>query len=92
MIAESVSISKALVAEVFGSASGALVTLALLSACGLAPAGNSRHSSVSDLIVPGGLTLAELGGDHFLLDEHVDLTTAALAISVIRWLEKDDVY
>jgi hypothetical protein len=48
---------------------------------------NDGLSLLSDLIVPGGLTLAELGRDHFLLDEQIDVTTVALAITVIRWLE-----
>jgi hypothetical protein len=48
---------------------------------------NDGLSLLSDLIVPGGLTLAELGRDHFLLDDHLDVTTVALAITVIRWLE-----
>jgi hypothetical protein len=48
---------------------------------------NDGLSLLSDLIVPTGLTLAELGRDHFLLDEQIDLRTIALAITVIRWLE-----
>jgi hypothetical protein len=34
--------------------------------------------------------LAELGSDHFLLNEHLDITAVALAITVIRWLENPD--
>jgi hypothetical protein len=49
---------------------------------------NDGLSLLSDLIVPGGLTLAELGRDHFLLDEQIDVTTVALAMTVIRWLEE----
>jgi hypothetical protein len=45
---------------------------------------------LSDLIFPGGVTLAELGSDHFLLNGNVDITTVALAITVIRWLESHD--
>jgi hypothetical protein len=45
---------------------------------------------LSDMIFPGGLTLAELGSDHFLLNEHLDITAVALAITVIRWLENPD--
>ncbi len=51
---------------------------------------NDGLSLLSDLIAPGGLTLAELGRDHFLLDERIDVTTAALAIAVIRWLRHHD--
>jgi DNA-binding beta-propeller fold protein YncE len=53
MVAESVSIRKAPLAA---NASCALVTLALLSACGFAPAGNSRHSSVPQPAVSDGFT------------------------------------
>ncbi len=51
---------------------------------------NDGLSLLPDLIVPGGLTLAELGRDHFLLDEHIDVRTVALAITLIRWLEEQD--
>jgi hypothetical protein len=42
---------------------------------------------LSDMIFPRGVTLAELGSDHFLLDDHLDITSVALAITVIRWVE-----
>ena len=45
---------------------------------------------LSDMIFPGGVTLAELGSDHFLLNDHLDVTAVALAITVIRWLENPD--
>jgi hypothetical protein len=45
---------------------------------------------LSDMIFPGGVTLAELGSDHFLLGAHLDITAVALAITVIRWLENPD--
>jgi hypothetical protein len=48
---------------------------------------NDGLSLLSDLIVPGGVTLVELGRDHFLLNEQIDVKTVALAITVIRWLE-----
>jgi hypothetical protein len=51
---------------------------------------NDGLSLLSDLILPRGLTLAELGRDHFLLDEQIDVRTIALAITVIRWLEDSD--
>ena len=47
---------------------------------------NDGLSLLPDLIAPGGLTLAELGRDHFLLDEEIDVTTVAMAITMIRWL------
>ena len=45
---------------------------------------------LSDMIFPGGITLAELGSDHFLLSDHLDITTVALAITVIGWLENQE--
>ena len=45
---------------------------------------------LSDLILPGGVTLAELGSDHFLLNGQIAVTTVALAITVIRWVENHD--
>jgi hypothetical protein len=43
-----------------------------------------------DMIFPRGVTLAELGSDHFLPNGHVDITAVALTITVIRWLENPD--
>ena len=45
---------------------------------------------LSDMIFPGGVTLAELGSDHFLLGAHLEITAVALAVTVIRWLEHPD--
>ena len=45
---------------------------------------------LSDTIFPGGVTLAELGSDHFLLKTDPDIKTVALAITVIRWLQNPD--
>jgi hypothetical protein len=45
---------------------------------------------LSDMIFPGGVTLAELGSDHFLLNDHLDVTAVALALTVIGWLENQD--
>ena len=45
---------------------------------------------LADMIFPRGVTLAEVGSDHFLLDGHLDVTAVALAITVIRWLENAD--
>jgi hypothetical protein len=36
------------------------------------------------------VTLAELGSDHFLINEHLDVKSVALAITVVRWLENPD--
>jgi hypothetical protein len=43
-----------------------------------------------DMIFPRGVTLAELGSDHFLPNGHTDITAVALTITVIRWLENPD--
>ena len=48
---------------------------------------NDGLSLLSDLMIPQGITLAELGRDHFLLNDEIDVRTIALAITVIRWLE-----
>jgi hypothetical protein len=45
---------------------------------------------LSDMIFPRGVTLAELGSDHFLLNEHLDVKSVALAITVVHWLENSD--
>lgn len=45
---------------------------------------------LSDMIFPGGVTLAELGSDHFLLGAHLEITAVALAVTIIRWLENPD--
>jgi hypothetical protein len=44
-----------------------------------------------DMIFPGGVTLMELGEDHLMRGKPVDIATAALAITVIQWLENPDV-
>ena len=51
---------------------------------------NDGFLLLSDMIFPGGVTLAELGRDHFLLDERDDTTTVAFAITVISWLENQN--
>jgi hypothetical protein len=43
-----------------------------------------------DMIFPGGVTLTELGSDHFMRGRRLDITTVALALTVIRWLEHPD--
>jgi hypothetical protein len=43
-----------------------------------------------DMIFPGGVTLPELDKDHLMRGRPVDITTVALAITVIRWLENPD--
>jgi hypothetical protein len=43
-----------------------------------------------DMIFPGGVTLTELGSDHFMSRKPLDVVTVALAITVINWLEHPD--
>jgi hypothetical protein len=45
---------------------------------------------LSDMIFPRGVTIAELGSDHFMLDRHLDITTVALVTTTIRWVESPD--
>lgn len=49
---------------------------------------NDGLALLPDLIIPGGVTLAEVGPDHFLFDEEVDVATVAMTITVIEQLEK----
>jgi hypothetical protein len=49
---------------------------------------NDGLSLLPDLIYPGAATLAELGRDHFLLDDQTDAATVALALTVIRFIEE----
>jgi hypothetical protein len=43
-----------------------------------------------DMIFPGGVTLTELGSDHFMRPKPLDIVTVALAITVIDWIEHPD--
>jgi hypothetical protein len=45
---------------------------------------------LADMILPGGVTLTELGSDHFMRRKPLDIVTVALAITVINWLEHPD--
>jgi hypothetical protein len=47
------------------------------------------------MIFPGGITVTELGLDHFLLDRHIDVaavnaSSAALRIILSRWRLHDE--
>jgi hypothetical protein len=44
---------------------------------------------ITDEIFPGGITVVELGLDHYFQDEEIDLKTAALAQCVINFLEAE---
>jgi hypothetical protein len=43
-----------------------------------------------DMVYPDGVTLTELGSDHFMRRRPLDITTVALAITVIQWAEHPD--
>ncbi|HEX7229740.1 MAG TPA: hypothetical protein VF452_05060 [Candidatus Binatia bacterium] len=45
---------------------------------------------LGDMIFPGGVTLTRLGSDHMGMNNHIDLATIALAMSVIEWLQNRD--
>lgn len=49
---------------------------------------NDGNVLLPDMIFPGGITLFELGNDHFMRNRPLDVATVALAITVINWLEK----
>lgn len=40
---------------------------------------------LADMIYPGGITLAEVGVDHFLLDQDLDAATVGLIAAVVDW-------
>jgi hypothetical protein len=52
---------------------------------------NDGVSLLADSIFPGGITVADVGNDHFMRAKPMDVTTVALAIAVIRWLEESGV-
>ena len=47
-------------------------------------------SLLSDMIFPGGVTLGDLGNDHFMRGKPLDITTVSLVVTVIGWLEHPD--
>lgn len=47
---------------------------------------NDGLSLLPDLVVPGAPTLIEMGSDHFLLSERMDVKTVALATALVEWL------
>ena len=51
---------------------------------------NDGNVLLPDMIFPCGVTLVELGGDHFMRKRPLDIATVALAITVIGWLENPD--
>jgi hypothetical protein len=51
---------------------------------------NDGFVLLPDMIFPGGVTLAQLGGDHIHLNDHLDIACVALAMTVVGWLENQD--
>jgi hypothetical protein len=49
---------------------------------------NDGITLLSDSIFPSGVTVVELGRDHFLLDVEMDVTTVALTNTIISWIER----
>jgi hypothetical protein len=45
---------------------------------------------LGDMIFPGGVTLARLGTEHVHIDDHMDIATVALAMTVVEWLKNHD--
>jgi hypothetical protein len=39
---------------------------------------------LADMVFPGGLTVVEVGLDHYLLDRNLDAVTAGLVAAVIN--------
>jgi hypothetical protein len=48
---------------------------------------NDGNVLLADMIFPGGTTVFELGADHFMRNRPLDISTVALAITVISWVE-----
>ena len=46
---------------------------------------------LADMIFPGGVTLARLGSDHTQMNDHIDIATVALTMTVIGWLRNDKI-
>jgi hypothetical protein len=48
---------------------------------------NDGLTLITDEIFPGGMTVVELGLDHYFQDKEIDLKTVALAQTIIHYLE-----
>ena len=48
---------------------------------------NDGNVLLADMIFPSGITVFELGADHFMRNRPLDISTVALAITVISWVE-----
>ncbi len=49
---------------------------------------NDGITLLPDSILPGSVTLVELGRDHFLIGVQMDVTIVALTTTIIRWLDE----
>lgn len=49
---------------------------------------NDGLSLLPDLLVPEAPTLVEMGSDHFLLSERLDVKTVALTAAIVEWLHR----
>jgi hypothetical protein len=45
---------------------------------------------LSDMILPGGITIAQLGSDHIQINDDIDVAGVALAMTVVGWLQSHD--
>jgi hypothetical protein len=43
---------------------------------------------LADMVYPGGLTVTEVGSDHFLKERPVDIVSVSLTMAVVQWLER----
>ena len=51
---------------------------------------NDGFILLPDLIFPGGVTLVQLGRDHIQVNNGIDITAVALALTAVGWLENQD--
>jgi len=45
---------------------------------------------LSDMILPGGITIAQLGSDHIQINDNIDVAAVALAMTVVGWVQNYD--
>jgi hypothetical protein len=45
---------------------------------------------LSDMILPGGITIAQLGSDHIQINDNIDVAAVALAMTVVGWVQSHD--
>ena len=42
------------------------------------------------MILPGGITIAQLGSDHIQINDDIDVAGVALAMTVVGWVQSHD--